>query len=43
LSKLSVGVLSVLVIVLGVWPSPILQQLKAKAPVAAPVHHVAVK
>lgn len=42
LSRLSIGILAGLVIVLGLWPGPILQQLRDKTP--APTHgHVAVK
>jgi NADH-quinone oxidoreductase subunit N len=42
LSKLSISVLAALVIILGLWPSPILQQLKDTVPAAAPAHAQAV-
>ena len=40
LTKLSVGILAGLVILLGIWPGPILSQLKEKTPVAevTPAH-----
>jgi NADH-quinone oxidoreductase subunit N len=41
LSRVSVSVLGVLVIVLGLWPKPILTQLQDSTPSAPPTPHVA--